>query len=499
MNTKFYVLISSLILFSILQSCKKKDAENLVPVNEISISGIENKYTILATDSLKINPVLSPSIQTDVDNGNFDFYWINDGTTTLSNNPQDTISRSKNLKTVLALKTGQYRVFFRMVDKKTGVFYAKHFLVNVSSALSHGFLLLSEVNGGSRLDMIARNGTQYSVVTDVLSKMASSLVLKGKPYFVSSMVNPFYGDKTFIGTSEGTNMVAEETFAADPSGNIVYQFKGTIPSAATFKPSAFYQGPQYGNYLYNDHDIYAATAFGAPFSTSVNNVGSNNVKFQASPFIAPYMTSGYGSNAIIFDDQNQTFYNYQEDGLGVTSLPAGNLFDFNVKKKLIYMGFSLYNSGEVSAVLKDNDKSVYHFARFATSYRNIAFGFQSTFQPMNATDVDKATLFAVTPQQGYLFYAVGGKLYEYDFASNSAKLMKDYGNRKISMLKVNLPDAFWIAEEYSNMLMVATYDEGNTSTSGKVEFFKTAPVQSDLQLYSEYSGMGKVVSALLKY
>ena len=63
-------------------------------------------------------------------------------------------------------------------------------------------------------------------------------------------------------------------------------------------------------------------------------------------------------------------------------------------------------------------------------------------------------------------------------------LMKDYGSRKISMLKVHI---------------LATYDESNTSTSGTVEFFETAPVQGDLKLHASYSGMGKVVSALLKY
>ncbi|WP_316814516.1 PKD-like family lipoprotein [Pedobacter nyackensis] len=499
MKTKIYVFFTGLMLFAVLQSCKKKDAENLVPVNEISISGIENKYTLLSTDVLEIAPKLSASIQTDLDNSNYDFYWINMGVTSLNSTSQDTLARTKDLSTVLGLKTGQYKLFFRMVDKKTGVFYAKSFLVNISSALSRGFLLLSEVNGGSRLDMLAKTSTGYNVVTDVLAKSASSLVLTGKPYFVSSIVNPFYGDQTFIGTSDGTNLVAEETFAAAPSSNIVYQFKGTIPSVATFKPTMFYQGPQYGAYLYNEHDIYATFLMAAPFSTPINNIGTGNVKFPASPFIANYMSTGYESNAIIFDEQGQTFYNYKAESLGASAMPTGNLFDFNVKKKLVYMGFSLYNSGEVSAILKDNDKSVYHFARFAAPYKNIAFGYQYTYQVMNATDIDKATHFAVTPQQGYLFYAVEGKLYEYDFASNSAKLMKDYGSRKISMLKVNLPDAYWIPEEYSNLLMIATYDEGNMSTSGKIEFFKTAPVQGDLELYSSYTGMGKVVSALQKY
>lgn len=498
MKNKLYIFFAGIMFFAILQSCKKDNSEISVQLNEIGISGIEDKYTVLSTDTLIINPVLSASIQADFNERNYDFHWINMGGTSVTSTSQDTLARTKNLSAVLALKTGAYKMIFKMVDKRTGIFSAKVFLVNVSSKFSSGFLLLSDVGEGSRLDMLAKTNTGYDVVTDVFAKSGSSFVLKGKPYFVSSIDDPFDGNKTFIGTSEGTNMVAEETFAEIPSGNIVYQFKGSTLSAATFKPTMLYQGPYWTAFLYHEHDIYVSNLLGSPFSTPINNVGEHNAAFRASPFIANYLTSSYSSRAIIFDDQNQTFYNYS-GGLGVSAMSAGNLYNFNVKKQLVYMGFSLYNAGEVFAVLKDNNQPVYHFTRFSASYKKIAFAYQYTYQVMTAVDIDKATLFAATPLQGYLFYAVGGKLYSYDYSSNSSKLMKDYGSRKISMLKVNLPETYWVSEEYSDMLMVATYDEHNLSTSGSIEFFKTTPVQGNLILYSSYAGMGKVVSALIKY
>lgn len=498
MRKKLYVFFAAAIALSgMFQACKKSEDSSLKPVDEVSIAGIEDKYNLLSTDTLKLNPVLNSQQHNSLDEQNYDFYLINMGSTAITMGKSDTLSRKKNVSVILGLKTGQYRMVYKIVDKKTGIFYRKQFLVNMSSKLSSGFLLMSEVNGTARLDMLYKSGTGFGLLNDVLAKTGSALQLKGKPYFVGRLQDPFGAEpnKFFLGTSEGTNRVASETFAYNPSMNIVFEFKGATPSPATFKPSGFYEGTSYSAFIYTDHNVYSSSLFSG-FSNAVNNAGSGNVIFPASVQVAPWMDSGYGSEAILFDEQSQTFYNYVDGSLGVTPLPAGTLFDFHIQKKLVYMEYTPYNSGEIFAVLKDNNQDVYRFARFAASYKNIALGAQSSYQIMSVPGIGQANLFAVSPALGYLFYAVEGKLYEYDFGTNQAKLMKDYGSRKISMIKFNRSVNVWQKDAFYDQLMVATYDEGNTSVSGQIDFFKPAAVQGGLEQLSSYSGMGKVVSAL---
>ncbi|UYQ94505.1 hypothetical protein MKQ68_05300 [Chitinophaga horti] len=145
-------------------------------------------------------------------------------------------------------------------------------------------------------------------------------------------------------------------------------------------------------------------------------------------------------------------------------------------------------------MLKRTDNKVF-LARFMTTGAK-----QNFYEEITGTDVALAEHFCVSPEYGYVFYSVGSKVYEYDFSLKKSVLMKDYGNRRISVMKFHrflsleaaISNAFYT--ELSRKLAICTYEPGNPSASGVMELYNVPGINGPLRLYKSYEGLGKVVS-----
>jgi|GEM_PF-1451483 len=481
-------------------SCKKEDAA-YTEIQQVSIAGIEDKYFLLNTESLTIRPELTQGGRP-ISEDNFEFLWMNlgDASITTNFNDVDTLTRTADLtdKTFkLASKT--YSFLFKMTEKATGISYSKKIDVEIASEFRSGFMVLTEANNTSRLDMVVdRNGTFYSV-NDILSRSGSALHLQGRSLFLSRVTNPFTGDAFYIGTSEGTNKVDLETFAYKPSMNVVYEFMTGNFTPDNFKPQNMTEGFMDATTLFQDNNIYVTSLGGGAFDVPINNFGQGNTRFKASKWMAPYMTSTYQSNFILFDEDAQKFYNYRNEALGVSELPTGTKFDYHIKKQLVYMGFSANNTGEIFAVLKDNNVAKYYLARFSAGYRTTV-GEQISFDVLDLPEIEKASHFAISKTFGYLFYAVGDKLYSYDAGNRTVQVARSYPGRRISYIRVDLPHFLFSKEsDFEGMLYVATYEEGNTDTSGQIDVLEPTAVQGPMTLHHQFKGLGKVVDILRLY
>lgn len=228
-----------------------------------------------------------------------------------------------------------------------------------------------------------------------------------------------------------------------------------------------------------------------------------------------------------FWGEGQLFFYYKRKAL--TTVPSGNSLGtitngaagsfYDVDKKAFAQNAS-YNSVVLNAPASSlNYPSGYNLIYMDKDYNNNAFailedpatsdrylmrfpigGAQTYFQKITGTDIAQATHFASSPAFGYLFYSVGGKVYEYDLSLRTSILMIDKGASNITYLNfqhffnrgtstVNPKYSTW-----ADYLNVVSY--GSSETSGTFELYNIPPINGQLTLVPgcSWTGFGEIVS-----
>ncbi|ANI88659.1 hypothetical protein A9P82_04775 [Arachidicoccus ginsenosidimutans] len=514
-----------------LASCSK-DIGNYSyhDVNVVSFQGFDtiNGYSTYFGDTLKITPTLVSS-KDDNKEDDYTYEWsfrIGTGQSGAGQAPDplrdSVISTSKNLDVKIGLVPGTYSLQYRVTDKATGLVYPIRTNVLVTTEVYEGYLIMNDVNGAARLDMLSYNSTlnKFTQYTDVLQHMGSTVPMSGKPYQIlcmnytrSNIVAQNYG--IFLLTSENTNRVNQETFAWNPTYNIRYLMLGDVPENFTAQSI----NGQYNNtnssptiYMYgNDNNWYSmATNAGYVFKyTPVNVYTTGGTPFKVSPYVATD-----GNAAIFYDAENRKFVTTTNPA--VTSVIDVNpLLHYPTGYDLKWMNMNYYPEGgqvkKVYSILKDPTSSKLYLLRFkmGAALTDTALYYFQPFMPdmynsSDKVDIANATNFTVSPDYEYLFYNVGSKVYEYDLGLSKNFLMKDYGNAQISYMSfLHIYDRYGLAQmtknqnyfDWSSELTIATYNPGGAAGSnGTLEQYKIQPVNGALQLAAQWTGFGKIVS-----
>lgn len=483
---RFLFLLTATLVFS---ACyKDKGNYDYNDINEAQIEGIADEYTVALGEQFAITPVLKFSMDAGNDSSKYSYEWIalrRDGV--LPGDVRKDLAVTRNLDLTITIPPGPYRAYYRITDKNSGVQWQKSFNLTVVSSIYEGWMLMNDVNGETRVDMISVDTTSYKTIIDVLGTTASGIPesIFGKPLFINCYpYDPtFYG--VYIGTDKGTTKIHPETFKYDFTYNIKYEFVSNIPENFAVDYMTNLGGNTAWMHGTDNNVYYYYRIFQLKYGLPVNHVKNEVASFKANKHIA---TNG-SSSAVLYDDDNRRFVRHINNEATSTLMPEGTLFDFNTGKDLVYMTYSAYNGGEVFAILNDPADSKYWLARF-TFGASIA---QVYYEEMSAIDIENAGNFAVSPEFGYIMYNAGNKLYSYDFNNKASKLMLDYGARNISLLKFH---HFLLGKyaELRNQLIVCSNEEGNTASSGKMELFRVKPVQGDFELTNQYTGLGKIVS-----
>lgn len=506
---KIYIF-SLYIAVCVLFSCTKDDGNySYSALNKVVISGMEDQYYFTLNRIEKIQPILSLQDKGVLDTGRYRFDWVIDAASGYSI-PKSVLSNKKVLDTLIKPQLGcaSYFCYYRVTDTVTGVFTQKDFRMHVSTPSYEGWLLLCEpAQGTSRLDMISMSGDKDTLYKDVLSVVGSSYKATGAPAFVTS--GPVYYPPArgltapLIGTSTDATMLGLDTLDYQPAYGLNSFING--PKVTDFADAQFY--PRVGGALFKTRQgLYYST-----YSAALN--GAVNVYQDAPDPITLNKCVAYdysGSNWIFFDDKANKFIRYAIGNTYCRTIPAGTLFDYDLNKtvtggmKLVHFESIVksYTTSEVFAILKANTTGKYYLARF-----NLTGTAQTFFEEIpNATAIDQATHFAVSPEYGYVFYYANGSVYEYDYAIRKSYKMYDYGNRKISRFEFpyfNFSDvARWSStplnydrySAYRRKLVIASYEEGNTNNSGKLDIFNVPAVNQPVQVFKSYTGMGKIMS-----
>ncbi|MBC9930003.1 PKD-like family lipoprotein [Chitinophaga qingshengii] len=496
MRKRHYIHLWLMATFLQVACMKDKGNYQYESINRIIITGIDSSYTVSYGDRLKVNPLLSFTQEQQEDTTNYSYLWVADHVLGYSWIP-DTIATTRNLDAAIRLRRfGTYYMYYRVTDKRTGVFTDAYFYVTMTTPSFEGWLLLSDVgNGDSRLSMVSHLGNRDTVYPDILKTVGTAYTPVGAPVFVETAISDFPRPGqdiyvTFVATSKQFVYLGQDTLEYSPANDM----KKYVPAAVTD-----WSGARFSTLLTKDglltlnKNVYAILR--NSYVGPVNNTADGK-RFSASGWATFKQSISALSTCVLFDTDKGTFYRYP--GNGTTCIPYTNstLFDFNTGKDLLYLKHVPFNGGEVFAVLQDRLNNKRYLARFTL------IGTQHYYSEITGDDISGATQFAVSSDLGYLFYSAGGKLYEYDPVNNRSILMKDYGTRAISLIKfqqfIFTYDGTANASRYQELakkLIVCTYEPDAPSSSGMLDIYHVPDANAPLQLYQSFSGdIGKIVS-----
>lgn len=479
-------------------SCNKdKGNYDYHPINEVIFSGFDttNGYRASFGDTLSISPVLTNSLDV---NGThkYSYEWsINH-----SINGDRIISVEKDLKVRIDELPGSYTLQFRVTDLTTGVLFHIRTSLLVRTDVYEGYLVLNEVAGNSRLDMlsydaVANNFTQY---TDVLKKQGSSLPAQGQPYKIlctRGVQNAFnYSDSTYgiyLLTATGTNRIHPETFDWKPTYNIRYEVTGDI--AQDFKADNMRVDPQFyylTYYMVSSNNVYIKSGGGPILYNLPINKRPGRPLFKASPYV---VSNGAGS-AVLFNMDDLSFATTSSlTGITVEDPPSPGPGEFAFPKgdDLVWMDKSA--SGYGFAITRSRNTNSYVLTKFLPGSMPVYS------KPLTAIEIDNATHFVVSANPEYLFYSVGGKVYEYDLSLQTSKLMLDKGSSNISYLAIEqfshtsvYPGTYG---KWARLLSVGSYNPGGmVGNNGTLEQYTIIDANEPLVLNRSWTGFGKITS-----
>jgi hypothetical protein len=474
-------LVLLLFTSTLVVSCLEDEGNyTYSDINEVQFEGFEDTYSFIRFENFNIEPQLVNTIAENNTAG-YSYKWQAYQPSADFDNRLIDLSEEKNLSTIISLIPGDYTVFYTVKDLDTEVEFQYEFDIEVVNNIYEGWLVLNDVDGAGRLDMVSLIENEYKTQFDVLNLVGSELELNGTPEFVYTYPykSDFYG--IYVSTSgNGTVKLEPDTFSWNPEYNISKEFVSVQPEDLKVDHITS-KGSQMAYTIADGNVYYYFGIFSYNYSAPINSI--DGLVFEAAPFIGE---GSFWGNAILYDNTNKRFV---RTNFGRTSvMPTKELFDYNTGKDLEYMVGSEYNNtagAQIFAILKDPVDSKKYLAVF-----NATSSAQSYYGEVIAPGFDKATSYAFSPDFGYLFYAAEGKVYQYDFSLQSTKLMVDKGSDEITLIKFQ---DFFNDTTYSDLqsqLIVCSYD----GTEGTMELYSVPPVNGQIELETTFTGFSKIKS-----
>ncbi len=504
---KIYHYILALFSVVLIGSCSK-DLGNYAyeSINELNIKGVSNEYFVrTGIDTLRIQPTIAASMD-ESDTSRYSYLWIlKTGSLTF-----DTIGHYRNLAYPVRLNAVPYDLFYRVLDSKTGVTWIANSKIIVSTPYSRGFLIMGEDEEGFAEAEMLSMLTDTVHIKQILSK--SGLPRLREPV---SMVHTGGGElyvRLWAMTKTGSYYFNRATMEATASNNLSrLAYVSEALDAETLHPVVV--APQIrtaagaiGSSLYRamitqGGDVFASVPLfmgGDFYNNPVNRIATaQEVRIPAAPYIMYPINS---MNSIMwYDTQNNRFMNFASIGVGTASTvlsdASGSIFPWNqpAGRTLVYAENTRNTDGGSTngnsfAIMKDADNTCHIYKFYANGTNPAKRGFYTI--KSTATDFHKADFYAFSSNRSVVFYAVGNRLYAYDYNPGFEKnyTISNVGADQITMLKFDTQ-----IDHLTNSLYVATY---NSATKGTLRRFRvgTDPntVELTIQDNSTWTGLVKV-------
>lgn len=465
-----------------LASCSVEDKGNydLVDVNEVKVEGIESGYTKLSKVD---NLVIKPEITGTVDGENLDNYEYTWKIQKERENSYTTIGTEKDLDWKVDVEAGSYSVFLVIKDKSTDLEWISSTGLTVSTSFTKGFLLLGEdENGEVRMDMVVMPaGRDTTVAERVFNNSELKLREPRQILFTGGTYSNqrlwlMAGDSNIRLTSTTSASVKDEKDHPEftPLGDFndlgvvetdfehasPMHIRDLFPRQDGTLRSALSRG-----YITDDMIVYASVIQAEYFSTPINRYSSKDTKlFKPYPLAFMPGTGRMGLNPMFYDLDKQRFVRSDGAVYAVSSClelkdQPSDPFPWNQEGtgRTIVYGENGYDSGKGDsyAIMKDTEDN-YFIYRFLCPSQPYSYyvpskkGFYQIDKTV-AVDFDKATMYTFSSSKTVIVYAVGSKLYAYDYGRKQF-FVRDMG-APITCLESEYSSAYSTSD-----IIVATYD-----------------------------------------
>jgi len=504
---KTFKYIPALLAILIIGSCSK-DLGNYDyhDINELKILSVNSEYLMrTGIDTLRIKPVINATMD-EADTGRYRYRWVlKTGSLT-----SDTLSRTKDLVYPVKLTPVPYDLFFRVLDKKTGVTWVANTKIVVSTPYSRGLLVMGEdETGAAEAEMLSMLSDTVHI-KNILSKSGLPRLTGPISLFHTSGTDAY--SKMWAMTRSGSYYLDRATMLATTGNtfsNSLYISESLDPATlhpATVAPQIRTAAGAIGSTIYRavitqGGDVFASAPLlmsGDFYNNPVNRVAADpQVRIPAAPYLL-YPINSF-STFMWYDTRNNRFLNFTSIQIGTTSTvltdqPA-DAFPWNqpAGRTLVYAENTRNTDGGSTngnsfAILKDANNT-HHIYKFYANGTNPAKRGAYTVKSI-ATDFDKASVYAFSSNRTVVFYAVGNRLYAYDYNPGFEKIYSfpELSSDEISMLKFDTQIDF-----ATNSLYIGTY---NAATKGTLRRYRvgTNPNVVDLELQpkSTWTGMVKI-------
>lgn len=508
-RTVFLTLLS-LSFFSCL---KDKGNYEYSEINEVKVSGIDttNVYEVFAfVDTLKIFPEIEG---TKPDNGRarYTYEWklidaaiggTTDGT------EEYVVGRDKNLQLPVTLDAKDYAGFYNVTDQIEGTTWGVEFRVRVRTLTKEGFMVLCEVNGQGRLDMLINtSATEYVIARDLWKEESYEM---GKP--VAVYFNYDLRKSSTLYVAETGTYSLDKNLLAGEKSNFKWQF-GSVPNRidvrATSSTMLSEDGPPRELVVDNEGRLFvrSTSMIGSMFEYPVNFL--NGVEFEAAPYIGkplPNIPAGYsawGHSFVIYDNTNKQFLELRETAEfpSVISFVNNDLFPTQTGREVVYIGSNL--NKYTFAVL--SDPATARLYLYGMVIGEVGVNTQEYYLELLRPGTEEITNFSFHPLLPYVFFTTENKIYRFNYSQPElmAEEVMEYHDAQIQTIKFT-PVVGWNPyqtweRDRANLLVVSTNKTDVDETEcGVIEFFEAPPLNKPLIRKKEITGFGKIVDVTFR-
>ena len=413
-----YVIGLGFVLCTLLGCVEDKTVDTFKELNEVTIEGLEDKYSVMLYSHLQV----SPSIKTALDDeSQLSYVWY--AYTTTTREEADTLSYERNLDVLVEpslLTPGEaYTLALKVIDEETGVYYRKEMELEIRTQFTKGTVLLCEEAGQAEVNFLV-DDTDRTLLENVYASANDELVGRN-PLRIYS-VNP---------NDYATFLKQELIFCDDENGGVVasplsFEKVKTMREACdmdfetpTVCPEFYYKGTMIDYIIMNGAICKRSTNMQAVNWEPQLVLMNEPREYSAAPDVL-----AAGSNPVFFDELygrllihprfNQGYLNTltkSDNDLGV--FDSNNLGE-NLELKC-WGGLSEANAG-AWMLMQDAEARfwLYKFSLESDNFRSIA---KIEVTDAIAPHMKEAISFAANPEYNDVFiYATKDAIYS--FAAN---------------------------------------------------------------------------------
>lgn len=420
------IKLIAVLFLALCMSCVDDNSSlNPHPINEVTITGMKEEYTVYQFDSLKI-PINISTLFKQTENLEYTWYMYTENSAYVA----DTLAFTQNLAVqIYAIPGNDYTLTYKVTDKISGVFYKQSAKLKVLDQFTEGTLILAEDNGRAQLNFLERTG---DLLTDVYTNTNGEAAGINPRRVYSVNPNP-----------AAPALKEVYIFCQDQNGGALIDpitFKRRVwlrdaffvtPTADQLNATAWSMTGSADYMIINGNAVNRATNMGEVrwkqelvLLTDPNDVNLSPCIYNTGSFVAFY------------DNLHQRFLHhasFNKGALQIFTQGKKDFFDYdNVGMNLIHG--DRYDSNCFFGLFEDNNNNL--FILTAAIALRFNYGEMNTLGKTAltgslATGLKESPCYATSADQfsGFLFYAIGSDVYVYNLETNSSAFLCNAGSR----------------------------------------------------------------------